>query len=278
MESNQDIQAEEVRRNFPSDWEVPEFRIDFWDGKTSDYCVIVPVINEGDRIRQFVRRLKENKIDAIADIIIVDGGSTDGSLNREYLRSGGVRGMLTKTDDGKLSAQLRVAYSFALCSEYLGVVTIDGNDKDDPAAIPRFLELLGEGYDFVQASRFILGGKKRNTPPSRHLAIRWIHAPLLGMASGFPWTDTTQGFRGYSRKLLLSQRLSIFRSVFSSYELLAYLSYASPITGFNCIESPSSRYYPKGEVPSKISSVNGNLTVLLTLVKACLGAYGPRPK
>ena len=103
MVSNQSIQAEEIRRKFPPDWEVPEFRIDFWDGKTSDYCVVVPVINEGDRIRQFVRRLKENKIDAIADIIIIDGGSTDGSLNHEYLQSGGIRGLLTKTDSGKLS-------------------------------------------------------------------------------------------------------------------------------------------------------------------------------
>lgn len=275
MDSRQDIQVEEIRRKFPPDWEVPEFRVDFWDGKTRDYCVVVPVINEGDRIRQFVRRLKETKIDAIADIIIVDGGSTDGSLNHEYLRSGGVRGLLTKTDGGKLSAQLRVAYAFLLCNDYQGVVTIDGNDKDDPVAIPDFLRLLVNGYDFVQASRFILGGKQRNTPRSRHLAIRWIHAPLLRIASGFKWTDTTQGFRGYSRKLLLSQRLSVFRSIFTSYELLAYLSYASPIMGFKCIESPSSRYYPKGEVPSKISSFKGNLNVLLTLIKACLGVYGP---
>ena len=231
MESRQNVQTEEIRRKFPPDWEVPVFRIDFWDGKTRDYCVVVPVINEGDRIRHFVRRLKENKINTIADIIIVDGGSTDGSLNHEYLRSGGVRGLLTKTDAGKLSAQLRVAYSFALCNEYRGVVTIDGNDKDDPAAIPNFLRLLGEGYDFVQASRFVPGGKQRNTPPSRQLAIRWIHAPLLGIASGFNWTDTTQGFRGYSSKLLLSQRLSIFRNIFSSYELLAYLSYAPQSQG-----------------------------------------------
>jgi hypothetical protein len=113
MESRQDIQAEEIRRKFPTDWEVPEFRVEFWDGKTSDYCIVVPVINEGDRIRQFVRRLKDANVDAIADIIIVDGGSTDGSLEQEYLRSHSVRGLLTKTGLGKLSSQLRVAYSFS---------------------------------------------------------------------------------------------------------------------------------------------------------------------
>ena len=56
--------------------------------------------------------------------------------------------------------------------------------------------------DFVQASRFITGGISENTPKLREFAIRKIHAPLLKFFSGFPWTDTTQGFRGYSSKLL----------------------------------------------------------------------------
>jgi dolichol-phosphate mannosyltransferase len=275
MESNNSIQAEDIRRKFPPDWEVPEFRIDFWDGKTSDYCVVVPVINEGDRIRQFVRRLKENKIDAIADIIIVDGGSTDGSLNHEYLRSGSVRGLLTKTDVGKLSAQLRVAYSFALCNEYQGVVTIDGNNKDDPSDIPRFISALAAGNDFVQASRFIRGGGSENTPLARYMAIRLIHAPLLSLASGFHWTDTTQGFRGYSRKLISSSKIKPFRSLFADYELLAYLSARAPRVGLKCIEVPTTRAYPKGRIPTKISLIKGNLDILRTLIKSCLRTYDP---
>jgi dolichol-phosphate mannosyltransferase len=275
MESRQVIQAEEIRRKFPPDWEVPEFRVEFWDGKTSDYCVVVPVINEGDRIRQFVRRLKENNIDAIADIIIVDGGSTDGSLDHVYLRSGGVRGLLTKTDAGKLSAQLRAAYSFLLCNEYQGFVTIDGNNKDDPSDIPRFIAALAAGNDFVQASRFIRGGASENTPLARYMAIRFIHAPLLSLASGFHWTDTTQGFRGYSRKLLISSKIKPFRSLFVDYELLAYLSARAPRAGLKCIEVPTTRAYPKGRIPTKISLIKGNLAIFMTLVKSCLRIYNP---
>ena len=104
MVSNQFTQVEQIRANFPPDWEVPEFRIEYWDGKTSDYCVVVPVINEGDRIRQFVRRLKESSIYSIADVIIVDGGSTDGSLDQAYLRAHSIRGLLTKIGSGKLSS------------------------------------------------------------------------------------------------------------------------------------------------------------------------------
>lgn len=275
MESRQNIQAEEICRKFPPDWEVPEFRIDFWDGKTSDYCVVVPVINEGDRIRQFVHRLKEGNIDTIADVIIVDGGSTDGSLDQNYLRTHSVRGMLTKSGPGKLSSQLRVAYAFSLLAGYDGIVTIDGNNKDDPHEIYDFIHLAQNGYDFIQASRFIRGGRHRNTPFLRYLAIRFLHAPLLSISSGFHWTDTTQGFRAYSRRSLQDPRVKPFRNIFKDYELLAYLSYRLPKVGLKCIETPTCRLYPKGKAPTKISSFSGNLDLVKTLFLACSGRFNP---
>jgi dolichol-phosphate mannosyltransferase len=219
--------------------------------------------------------MEAERISSIADIIIVDGGSTDGSLELDSLQQVGVRGLVVKKGPGKLSAQLRCAYAFALDQGYEGIVTIDGNDKDDPEAIPRFIEALEGGIDFVQASRFLPGGVAVNTPKSRDFAIRYIHAPCLSLASGFRWTDTTQGFRAYSRALLQSTDVQIFRDVFSSYELLAFLSYRAPKLGFKCCEIPSVRQYPLGEIPTKISSFKGNMQVLWVLIKACLGAFNP---
>lgn len=213
------------------------------------------------------------KIDNIADIIIIDGGTTDGSLELQALQAVGVRGMLVKTAPGKLSAQLRCAYAFALDQDYEGIVTIDGNNKDDPEAIPRFIEALKQNVDFVQASRFVAGGVAENTPKSRNFAIRFIHAPMLRLFSGFKWTDTTQGFRAYSRKMLLDTKVAPFRDVFMTYELLAYLSYRTPKLGYSCVELPTVRRYPKGEVPTKISSIKGNISVLSILLKSCFGHY-----
>ncbi len=65
--------------------------------------------------------------------------------------------------------------------------------------MPRIIEALQQGVDFVQASRFVPGGAGENTSQSRDFAIRFIHAPMLSLFSGFRWTDTTQGFRAYSR-------------------------------------------------------------------------------
>jgi glycosyltransferase involved in cell wall biosynthesis len=257
-------------------WEVPAYEESLWLGRSKRWCVVIPVINEGDRIRNLLDRMSRLTISEHADIIIVDGGSTDNSLDAEFLRRNEVRGLLIKRGPGKLSAQLRCAYAFALDQGYEGIVTIDGNDKDDPDAIPQFIAELDKGTDFVQASRFLDGGVAENTPKSRDLAIRLIHAPLLSLSSGFKWTDTTQGFRAYSRKMLLDTRILPFRNVFMTYELLAYLSYRAPKLGFQCKELATVRRYPIGKVPTKINGIKGNLAVLAVLFRACSGYYNPK--
>ena len=257
-------------------WQVPAMETLLWLGKQHQFCVVIPVINEGERIKSLLKRMKAEKISSTADIIIVDGGSTDGSLEQQFLATVHVRALLLKIGSGKLSAQLRCAYAFALDQGYEGIVTIDGNDKDDPEAIPRMIKALQDGVDFVQASRFLPGGSAVNTPKIRDLAIRYVHAPFLSFASGFKWTDTTQGFRGYSRNMLMDPRLGIFRQAFSGYELLAYLSYRAPNLGYRCLEIPSARVYPSGSVPTKISAFRGNFSVFFVLVATCLGWYNPR--
>ena len=260
------------------EWQVPAFDLVFHEPHRTDRCVVIPVVNEGPRIRRLLERLSSLGIPALADVLLVDGGSTDGSLEPAVLRACGVATLLLKTGPGRLSAQLRCAYAFALAAGYEAIVTIDGNDKDDPDAIPAFFDALADGVDFVQASRFLAGGVGENTPRIREAAIRLIHAPALRWSSGFPWTDTTQGFRGYSRRLLLDPRVAPFRDVFQRYELLAYLSHRVPRLGYRCLELPTSRRYPAdGHVPTKISAVRGSLDLLRVLARACLGRYDPTP-
>ena len=259
-----------------SGWQVPAYEVQLWHGMSKPCCIVIPVINEGERISNLLERMSAAKVSDIADIIIVDGGSTDHSLAIDILEKNKVRGLLLKTGAGRLSAQLRCAYAFSLGKGYQGIVTIDGNDKDDPVTIPEFIRKLEEGYDFVQASRFIQGGVEENTPKIRDVAIRYIHAPMLSFFSGFRWTDTTQGFRAYSRQMLLDDRIAPFRDVFMDYELLAYLSYRAPRVGYRCCEVGTIRRYPKGCVPTKISGFSGNIRLLVVLVKACLGNYNPK--
>lgn len=256
--------------------QVPAYVTTFAAPPATQYCIVIPVINEGERLGRLLARMGALDLPAAADIIVVDGGSRDGSVTTGGLRKHRVSALLVKTGPGRLSAQLRCAYAFALERGYRGVVTIDGNDKDDPGAIAGFLSALDAGIDFVQGSRFVPGGVAEHTPWVREWAIRLIHAPLLSIASGHRWTDTTQGFRAYSRRLLADSRVAPLRDVFMDYELLAYLSYRAPRLGFRCIELATARRYPeRGPAPTHIVGLRGNLNLLRTLLRACTGGYNP---
>jgi len=257
-------------------WEIPGFEIHEFNKKINEYCVCIPVINEGNRIRNQLEIMLELGIYNKADIIICDGGSTDNSLDHALLKSVYVNTLLVKTGAGKLSAQLRMGFGYALWRGYKGIVTIDGNNKDYPAAIPNFIYELEKGGKYIQGSRFVLGGKAINTPPSRYLAIRLIHAPFISLAAKYHYTDTTNGFRGYHKDVLLDDQVKPFRKIFDTYEILAYLSIRPSSLGYKTKEIPVARGYPAaGKIPSKVHGLSGNIELLRILFSAVLGRYNP---
>ena len=135
---------------------------------------------------------------------------------------------------------------------------------------------LEEGYDHIQGSRFLPEGYHKNTPFLRVIGLKFIHVPLINLASGFKYTDTTNGFRAYSSKLLSSPKIALFRSVFTGYELHYYLAVKSPRLNFKCTEVPVSRIYPKGKNPTKISFIKGNMEILHKLFSVLSGKYDPK--
>ena len=270
--------AAEVRRDHgtgssTSDREIPASECHELAPRRSATCVLIPVLNENGRILAQLDRVRA--VEGMPDIIITDGGSTDGSMDLPGLRDRGVRTLLIKRDRGRVGAQLRIGFAYALSQGYDGVITIDGNGKDDVAAIPAFVEALGAGYDFVQASRFIAGGEAVNTPFLRWLGIRLIHAPALSIAGGFRYTDTTSGFRAHSRRLLESPAVQPFRDVFQNYELLWYFNARAPRTGHRVRELPVRRAYPaSGPTPTKMNAA-AEMSILRELLQVVLGRFNP---
>lgn len=260
----------------PAGWILPEHTEQVLRPRQARYAVCLFVINEGER---FLRQLaRMHRATHGLDVVVADGGSTDGSMEPEGLRRLGVRAVLTKTGPGKLSAQMRMGLAWCLRQGYEGIVVMDGNDKDDPEALVRFAQSLDAGFDHVQGSRYVPGGRAINTPLSRHLAVQFLHAPLISLAARCRYTDTTNGFRAYSRRLLLDPRVAPFRAVFEKYELHYYLAIRAARLGFRITEIPVTRAYPAhGTVPTKIRGLRGNLLILDTLFRACLGRYNPPP-
>lgn len=254
-------------------WQIPNYKLYEFFPKKNKYCLCIPVINEGERFKKQINKIKN--LNLSIDVIIADGGSTDGSTDINFLKKNKVRSLLVKIDKGKLSAQLRMGYAYCLKEGYKGIITIDGNDKDEPKDIIKFIKALDEGYDYIQGSRFIKGGKAINTPLFRLFGNRFIHAPLISIFSGYWLTDTTNGFRAYSRRYLLDKRVQPFRNIFLNYELLFYLSLRANQLGYKVKEVPVIRKYPKGKIPTKIN-FKGNLDILLSLLKVVFGFYNPK--
>lgn len=253
---------------------VPAYDRHLFGPKQHRYCVAVFVINEGERVRAQLAGMA-SLADRV-DLVVADGGSTDGSLNLDTLGAFRLRALLVKRGPGKLSAQMRMAIDFAMAEGYDGIVVIDGNGKDDYAAIPKFVELLDAGYDHVQGSRYVPGGQGINTPLSRTIGVKLLHAPLISLAARTRYTDTTNGFRAYSRRLLTDARVQPLRDIFVRYELHYYLAIRAARLGFRVVETPVTRRYPKaGKTPTKISPIRGNWLVLRTLFAAAFGRFDP---
>ena len=257
-----------------ADWEVPAFRTYELGPRTSDNCICIPVINEGTTPHLATRA---NRGPAPRD----GRHGMRWWKHRRQRRSGSVdqarRPHAAHQDrTGKISAQLRVLFAYALEQGYTGMVMIDGNGKDGVEAIPQFLDALSAGFDFVQGSRYLPGGSEENTPLDRKLASKLIHAPLLSMAAGFRYTDTTNGFRAFRDRFILDPRLQPFRNVFDTYNLHFYLSVMAPRLGYRVTELPVRRVYPaSGPTPSKIGGIAGKLAILKLLLYTVMGRYRP---
>jgi len=256
---------------------VPAFEYYEYAQRTKDYVVLIPVINEGERILKELYRAYKHDVADYADLVICDGGSTDGSLEEKKLKKLRVNTLLIKKDKGKQGAQLRMGIYWALQRGYKGVITIDGNYKDSIEDVPHFIQKLEEGYDLVQGSRFVRGGRAVNTPFVRTLAVRLIHAPVISLTAGQRFTDTTNAYRAYSARYLSDERVAPLRDVFMTYELLAYLSVRATQLGYRACEIPVTRAYPKkGKTPTKISFFKGNSELMKILFCNLRGAYNPR--
>lgn len=256
---------------------VPKFICKEYKEKSKDYVLLIPIINEGERIHKELKRARKYHVSDYVDIVICDGGSKDGCTEENKLKALQVNTLLVKQDAGKQGAQLRMGIWWAMQRGYKGVITIDGNNKDSIEDVPNFIQKLEEGYDFIQGSRFIKGGKAVNTPLIRTVSVRLLHAPIISLTAGQHFTDTTNAYRAYSMKYLTDERVQPLRDVFMTYELLAYLSVRAVQIGMRACEIPVTRAYPaKGEIPTKISFFKGNSELLKILIKNMFGVYIPR--
>ncbi|MEM1158600.1 MAG: glycosyltransferase family 2 protein [Verrucomicrobiota bacterium] len=259
---------------------VPDYQVEFFtDQPPHQDLVFIFVFNESDKLRKQLERFPPPE-ERTYDIMIGDDGSTDGSSDPDILKAYGVRGTVTLEHNSGLSTNIRAGlHWFTQDTAYASVIMMNGNNKDDPGAIPRFQEKLHSGLDYVQGSRFMPGGSMRNTPMLRHYAIRLMHAPLFSLAAGSWMTDTTNGYRAFSRTFLTSDQVFPFQSCFRAYEIEQYLAWKAIRLNYRHDEINVARDYPtpaargKGASISKIKPGTGYWLMLKPLIALLLRWY-----
>lgn len=252
-------------------WQLPEHEFVSFAPRRNRYAAIIPVWNEGERLRAQLARVQP--LLDVTDIFVTDAESTDGSTAAAALALAGVRERITVFARG-VGLALRPAIAHALLDGYDGVILMDGNGKDDAGMLATLAVHLDAGADYVQGSRYIQGGRGINTPKVREVLIRAVHSPLYSLACGRWFTDSTIGTRAFSRRFLVDPRVLPFRDRFRYYDLYFYLGWRACRLGFRVADAPVTRAYPDhGPTPTKIKSAIAYWRMIGPLFGLILGRY-----
>lgn len=228
---------------------------------------VIPVWNEEGKVGDVVRRVPSE----IADVVVVDDGSTDRSAEIAAELGASVHRMGATVGVG---AALRWGYLDALERGYDVVVTIAGNNKDAPEELPLVLDPIADDRaDFVQGSRFL----KRDAhfgamPLYRRVATR-LHPLLFSMAARRRVTDSTNGFRAFHTRILRDPRIDLRQSWLDEYELEPYLYLRVIQIGYRTVEVPVTKIYPPKHLgQTKMTPIFGWWSILRPLAYAMFRA------
>lgn len=211
------------------------------------------VYNEEKNIGRVIDQFKRV---GLSEIAVVDDGSTDTTV--QILERHGVTVLRNGRQQG-LGMAARNLVQYARTHAYNILVTFAGNGKDNPQEIPRLLKpILEEGYDFVQGSRYLKGGRSVNLPFYRWIGTRLIYPFLFFLFTGRAITDATNGFRAFRVSLLEDDRLNIHQDWLRQYELEPYILYKAVTLGYNVKEVPVAKIYPqRGDRYTKMRPITG---------------------
>lgn len=201
--------------------------------------LVIPVYNEKGKIGRALARIPAG---AVAEVVVVSDASDDGS--DEEARAAGATVLRHPRTLG-VGAAIRTGYDHVLARGHEAALVMAGNDKDDPTQIPRLLRALADGFDYVQGSRYMPGGEHGRMPLHRAVLTR-AYPWLVRLATGFPITDATNGFRAVRCSLLRDPRLRLHQDWLNRGELEYYLQLQAIRLGFKVCEVPVSKIYPDG--------------------------------
>ena len=149
--------------------------------------VVIPTLNEAKNLPHVFATLPDD----IHEIVLVDGCSTDGTVDVARDLYPDVR-IVGQSGKGKGNA---LAAGFAACRGDI-IVMLDADGSANGAEIPRFVEALVAGADFAKGSRFSAGGGSSDITPLRRFG-NWFFSTLVNVLVGTRYSDLCYGYNAF---------------------------------------------------------------------------------
>jgi glycosyltransferase involved in cell wall biosynthesis len=158
--------------------------------------LLIPTQNEIDGMRKIMPMIKRKWID---QILVVDGGSTDGTA--EFAKENGYFVYVQKKPG------LRQGYLEALpYIEGDAIITFSPDGNCIPELIPRLTDKMKEGYDMVIASRYLANAKSYDDDLVTAFGNRFF-TKTVNFLFKANYTDAMGLFRAYKKQLIYDLEL-----------------------------------------------------------------------
>ncbi|MEK6645370.1 MAG: glycosyltransferase family 2 protein [Candidatus Firestonebacteria bacterium] len=153
--------------------------------------LVIFSLNEIDGMKAIMPQIKKEWYD---ELIIVDGGSTDGTI--EYAKENGYFIFIQK-EKGTGAAFAEAMEK--VTGDIVVIFSPDGNSI--PEAIPKLVDKMKEGYDMVIASRYLKGAKSYDDDRITSFG-NWMFTTLINVLFGAHYTDSLVMYRAFKKNLV----------------------------------------------------------------------------
>ena len=203
--------------------------------------LLIPVLNEIQAMKQIMPLIKNEWVD---QILVIDGGSTDGSV--EYVKKAGYP-LYIQNKKG-----LRHAYMEAM-SYVTGdvIITFSPDGNSIPELIPQLIEKMKEGYDMVIASRYLDGAKSYDDDLITAFG-NWFFTKTVNMLHGSTYTDAMVMYRIFKKEIVYQLDLHKDTSYSTEEKLFHTIISWEPLLSVRCAKRKLKVTEIPGDEPVRI--------------------------
>jgi dolichol-phosphate mannosyltransferase len=235
---------------------------------------IIPVYREIGKIGTVIEKFTPESVDEVCLVVDDPDEAILNEITESRSRTRVPVTIIENSARNGIGFAIKEGYRYALAHGFDLIVVMAGNGKDNPREIPRLTEPISKnGYDYVQGSRFLPGGRGEKTPFLRRIFTR-LFPFAWTFLTGVRCTEVTNGFRAYRTSILENPEINIWQDWLNGYELEYYLHYKVLTLGYRFTERPVSKVYShtKRESYSHISPLKDWQQIVGPIVLLRLGA------